>query len=188
MGGRAGDFALGGAARKVDTWSVVSLDLSRKLDLSPKFRWKTRGVEAGRSPARRLRRAQPAQLAVDVGGLALRAEGAEEGEGLPVRLRGFHVPPQRLVQLAQLGTILSLLKYNRTLEAEADAMGVRLLAEAGYDPTGMSETWQQLIAELDLSAKYRRKKRERDFSLFSTHPPIPVRIARLEALDAARGL
>src|SRR5262245_44501831 len=30
-----------------------------------------------------------------------------------------------LLQLAQLGTILSLLKYNRTLEAEADAMGVR---------------------------------------------------------------
>jgi len=25
-------------------------------------------------------------------------------------------------------------------------------------------------------------------SLFSTHPPIPVRIARLQALDAARGL
>ena len=55
-----------------------------------------------------------------------------------------------LVQLAQLGTILSLLKYNRTLEAEADAMGVRLLAEAGYDPMAMSETWEQLIGELDL--------------------------------------
>jgi hypothetical protein len=27
-----------------------------------------------------------------------------------------------LVQLAQLGTIISLLKYNRTIEAEADAM------------------------------------------------------------------
>jgi len=84
-----------------------------------------------------------------------------------------------LVQLAQLGTILSLLKYNCTLEAEADAMGVRLLAEAGYDPTGMSETWQQLIAELDLSAKYRRKKRERDFSLFSTHPAPESRMADL---------
>ena len=75
-----------------------------------------------------------------------------------------------LIQLAQLGAILSLLKYNRTLEAEADAMGVRLLAEAGYDPMAMSETWEQLIGELDLSAKYRRKHRDRDFSLFSTHP------------------
>jgi len=91
-----------------------------------------------------------------------------------------------LVQLAQLGTILSLLKYNRTLEAEADAMGVRLLAEAGYDPTGMSETWQQLIAELDLSAKYRRKKRERDFSLFSTHPAPESRMKdlRISAAEA----
>jgi hypothetical protein len=91
-----------------------------------------------------------------------------------------------LVQLAQFGTILSLLKYNRTMEAEADAMGVRLLAEAGYDPTGMSETWQQLIAELDLSAKYRRKKRERDFSLFSTHPTPESRMKdlRISAAEA----
>jgi len=91
-----------------------------------------------------------------------------------------------LVQLAQLGTILSLLRYNRTLEAEADAMGVRLLAEAGYDPTAMSETWQQLIGELDMSAKYRRKKRDRDFSLFSTHPAPESRMAdlRISAAEA----
>ena len=38
------------------------------------------------------------------------------------------------VQLAQLGTILSLFKYSRTMEAEADAMGVRLIAEPGYAP------------------------------------------------------
>ena len=85
-----------------------------------------------------------------------------------------------LVQLAQFGTILSLLKYNRTLEAEADSMGVRLLADAGYDPMAMSETWEQLIGELDLSAKYRRKRRERDFSLFSTHPSPESRLADLK--------
>lgn len=89
-----------------------------------------------------------------------------------------------LVRLAQFGTILSLLKYNRALEAEADAMGVRLLAEAGYDPMAMSETWGQLIGELDLSAKYRRKKRDRDFSLFSTHPAPESRMADLK-LSAA---
>lgn len=84
-----------------------------------------------------------------------------------------------LVQLAQLGTILSLLKYSRTLEAESDAMGVRLLAEAGYDPMSMSETWEQLIGELDLSARYRRKRRERDFSIFGTHPSPDARLKDL---------
>ncbi|QDP18669.1 M48 family metallopeptidase [Sphingomonas xanthus] len=89
-----------------------------------------------------------------------------------------------LVRLAQLGTMLSLLRYNRTLEAEADAMGIRLLAEAGYDPVAMSETWSQLIGELDLSAKYRRKRRHRDFSLFSTHPAPESRMADLKVSAA----
>ncbi|WP_294123296.1 M48 family metalloprotease [Sphingomonas sp.] len=100
------------------------------------------------------------------------------GTGLAGGVTGVYAGD--LVQLAQLGTILSLLKYNRTLEAEADAMGIRLLAEAGYDPMAMSQTWEQLIAELDLSAKYRRKKRERDFALFSTHPSPESRMADLK--------
>ena len=66
-----------------------------------------------------------------------------------------------LVQLAQLGTFLSLLKYNRTLEAEADAMGLRL------------------IAELDASARYRRRRRDRRIGLFETHPLPETRRADL---------
>jgi len=91
-------------------------------------------------------------------------------------------------QLGQLGTILSLLRYNRGLEAEADAMGVRLLAEQGYDPRAMAETWAQLIAEEKLSAKYRRKRRHRDISLFGTHPSPESRMAdlRLSAADVMR--
>jgi hypothetical protein len=54
-----------------------------------------------------------------------------------------------ITQLAQLGTILSLFKYNRTMEAEADAMGARLLAEQGYPAVEMANTWQQLIGEMD---------------------------------------
>ena len=84
-----------------------------------------------------------------------------------------------LVQLAQLGTILTLLKYSRTLEAEADAMGLKLIAEAGLRPMAMSETWEQLIAELDASARHRRRKRERRISLFETHPSPDARRADL---------
>lgn len=89
-----------------------------------------------------------------------------------------------IAQLGQLGTLLSLLRYNRVLEAEADAMGVRLLAEAGYDPRAMAETWQQLIAEEELSAKYRRKNRRRDVSLFGTHPTPESRMADLKVSAA----
>ena len=75
-----------------------------------------------------------------------------------------------MMRLAELGTILSLLKYSRMSEAEADAMGLKLIADAGLRPMAMSETWDQLIGELDESARYRRKKRERRINLFETHP------------------
>ena len=93
-----------------------------------------------------------------------------------------------IAQLGQFGTILSLLRYNRVLEAEADAMGVRLLAEQGYDPRAMAETWAQLIAEEELSAKYRRKRRRRDIGLFGTHPTPELRMAdlRISAAEVMR--
>ena len=93
-----------------------------------------------------------------------------------------------ITQLGQFGTILSLLRYNRVLEAEADAMGVRLLAEQGYDPRAMAETWAQLIAEETLSARYRRKRRRRDIGLFGTHPTPESRMAdlRISAAEVMR--
>ena len=73
----------------------------------------------------------------------------------------------QLTQLAQLGTILSLLKYSRTQEAEADAMGLKL------------------IAELDASARHRRRRRrERRIGLFETHPLPETRRADLRASAA----
>ncbi|MCW3797247.1 M48 family metalloprotease [Sphingomonas sp. BN140010] len=75
-----------------------------------------------------------------------------------------------LAQLAQLGTILTLLRYNRQLEAEADALGIKLIAGSGYEPLSMSQTWEQLIGEIELSARVRRKRPDRGYSIFSTHP------------------
>lgn len=88
------------------------------------------------------------------------------------------------VRLAQLGAILSLFKYSRTMEAEADAMGALLMEQAGYPPMEMSRIWQQLIGEQEASARYRRKRRERGYDLFSTHPAPESRMADLKA-DAA---
>jgi predicted Zn-dependent protease len=87
------------------------------------------------------------------------------------------------VQLAQLGTILSLFQYSRAMEAEADAMGARLIAETGYPPVEMANVWQQLIGEENASARYRRKHRHKG-SIFDTHPSEGSRMADLRT-DAA---
>ena len=84
------------------------------------------------------------------------------------------------VQLAQLGTILSLFRYSRAMEAEADAMGARLIAEAGYDPMEISTVWGQLIGEQRATAAYRGKTRRRG-SIFDTHPSDDARMADLRA-------
>jgi len=84
------------------------------------------------------------------------------------------------VQLAQLGTILSLFSYSREMEAEADAMGIRNMAAAGYDPMEMSNIWQQLIGEEDASARYRRKRRHKG-GIFDTHPSSDARMADMKA-------
>ena len=85
------------------------------------------------------------------------------------------------VQLAQLGTLLSLFRYSREMEAEADAMGAKLIEQAGYQPIEMSNIWQQLIGEEQASAAYRRKRRDRGYDLFATHPAPEDRMADLKA-------
>ena len=89
-----------------------------------------------------------------------------------------------LVRLAELGTMLTLFRYSRQLEAESDALGVKLIADAGYSPLSMSETWDQLITELEWSAKERNKRVDRGYSLFSTHPAPRARLADLKASAA----
>jgi hypothetical protein len=86
------------------------------------------------------------------------------------------------VQLAQLGTILTLFQYSREMEAEADAMGAKLIAETGYPPIEMSNIWEQLIGEENASARYRGKHRHKG-GLFDTHPSEGSRMADLR-LDA----
>ena len=84
------------------------------------------------------------------------------------------------VQLAQLGTILSLFQYSREMEAEADAMGAKLIGDAGYSPMEMSAIWQQLIGEENASARYRGKRRHKG-GIFDTHPSSDARMADLKA-------
>jgi hypothetical protein len=80
------------------------------------------------------------------------------------------------VRLAHVGAILNMAAYSRTLEAEADALGVRLIAEAGYDPLAMPAVWRQLIGEMEESARIRRRRPRRGYSLLASHPAPQTRM------------
>ncbi len=84
------------------------------------------------------------------------------------------------------GIMLSIFKHSRAHEQEADAYGLRLLAEAGYAPHQAAAVWGQLISERMASAEARDKRyRDRSRSALSTHPPTESRMKdlRLSAND-----
>src|SRR5208283_3742675 len=80
---------------------------------------------------------------------------------------------------------LSVASFSRQQELEADAIGVRVIARAGYDPYGASRFLTALGKSSDLrAALYSKKKSSIDFDILSTHPSTPDRVAR--AVAAAR--
>lgn len=78
--------------------------------------------------------------------------------------------------------VLSVYTFSRGQESEADAYGLKLLAECGYMPGAAAAVWAQIIAERKASA-VARKKRYRDHSAseYSTHPPSQERMEDLAA-------
>jgi predicted Zn-dependent protease len=78
---------------------------------------------------------------------------------------------------------LVLAPYSRGQEREADEIGQKLAAQAGWDPSGISRSLRTLEREEALHAKTPRA-----MSFFATHPPLPERVAETEerARDLAR--
>lgn len=74
------------------------------------------------------------------------------------------------------GLYASMFQFDRNQESEADAFGLRLLAEAGYTPDAAAAVWQQQIEEHRASAAARSKRYHARASEFSTHPPDEVRM------------
>lgn len=94
-----------------------------------------------------------------------------------------------LVNLAGMGTMFSLARYSREMEAEADAIGVKMIARAGYDPVSMPDIWQQLIEEGEATAALRKKRPSRNTSLLASHPAPRTRMVDLRAsAQEVRGL
>ena len=88
--------------------------------------------------------------------------------------------------------VLSVLRFSREQESEADAYGIGLMANSGYRTSAAAEVWRQIIEERMASADERDKKyRDGALSAYSTHPPSGERMVDLaetaDRLAASRG-
>ncbi len=100
--------------------------------------------------------------------------------GLGAAVLGILTGDQGVYQMAAQGAQLYLLSFSRSQEYEADQVGVRLLARAGYDPVAEADflnslnRWSQLEAHVS-------GQQARPPEFLSTHPNTAERVRRAAA-------
>lgn len=95
------------------------------------------------------------------------------GTALGAATGGKSQATQQLVnQMYGIGGQLTLLRFGRNQESEADKMGLSFMAMAGYDPKTAVGFWQRM------SDASKGKSRQPEF--LSTHPSDDTRIAQIQ--------
>ena len=98
--------------------------------------------------------------------------------GLGAALLGAVTGSDIIGRLAGSGAQLYSLGYSRGQESEADSLGVRYLARAGYDPAASSDILASLAAQTTLDARLTGRSDAPKASWLSTHPADAERVAR----------
>lgn len=88
-------------------------------------------------------------------------------------------------QVANVGSDLYIKSYSRGQENEADNLGVRYLAKAGYDARAMASFLASLDAQTKLDQRIAGKSEGSGFNYFSTHPVTSERVS-LASADATQ--
>jgi Zn-dependent protease with chaperone function len=88
--------------------------------------------------------------------------------------------------LAAVGLLAGGFAYSREHERTADAIGVELMAAAGYPPLEASRVWGNLLQELAAEKDWSGEPEKRSL-LFATHPPTKERQATLLERAQAMG-
>jgi predicted Zn-dependent protease len=89
--------------------------------------------------------------------------------------------PDPISENGAANTRFLLASFSRGQELEADEIGIRTIAKAGYDPYGAARFLASLARQTAFSGEIRPNAR---FSFLSSHPSTPQRMAA--ALDVAR--
>lgn len=95
--------------------------------------------------------------------------------------------PSGLGRIVSTGAQMALQQYSQSQELEADMLGVRYLARAGYDPAAMTSFFLKLKAHSELEARQQGKDGV-SHNIMSTHPRTEDRIQQAMKLAQAKAV
>ena len=90
-----------------------------------------------------------------------------------------------LIDAVYLASIASLFRFSREQETEADMLGIRRSAAAGYRPAAAGEIWRGLMSETATSDFKRIREQDTRLGIFDSHPLSATRVSTLET-EAAK--
>ena len=104
---------------------------------------------------------------------ALREHSREQASqqvatSIPTAIVGALIGSSELV--SSLSDVMFSLPFSRTMETEADTMGMELMARAGYDPRAAVNVWKKMA----------KTNNNNSFDILSSHPSDTKRIKNLE--------
>ena len=99
--------------------------------------------------------------------------------GIGAALLGAVTGSSTVGNIAGRGAQLYTLSYSREQENEADSLGVRYLARAGYDPAAGANILAALEAQSTLEARLAGRDAKQPSAWLSTHPATAERVARV---------
>jgi len=109
--------------------------------------------------------------------------------GIGLSILGAILGKPELEPLIGLGANLGLAKFSRSNENEADALGLRYISRAGYNPRASAMAMESLEAATNLQMKLKGAHAPSVIdSFFSTHPHSPDRVRNLLEQARASGL
>lgn len=129
------------------------------------------GHEIGHVIARHSAQRYSASVAANIGMLAVGILGSVVGA------------PAGTGDLIGYGASAALQTYSRSQEMEADRLGARYMAAAGYDPKALTDFFTKLDMQSGIEAAKAGRSKD-NFSVMSTHPRTADRIEQARQLAA----
>jgi predicted Zn-dependent protease len=132
-----------------------------------------------------------AVLAHEIGHITARHSAERYSHGvvatLGAAILGAALDSNTAAQAANVGSQLYLSSYSRRQESEADELGIRYLARAGYDTRAMADFLANLERFSNFESEEAGAKGGGNFNYFSTHPQTADRVAQTRTIAANAG-